>query len=47
MAILSYTISQKKKKLKKEFLSLQDFWSKRAKEKGILTEANRKRILKK
>jgi len=37
----------KKERLKKEFFAMQDYWSKRAREKGILTEADLKRLLKK
>lgn len=35
----------KKEKLKKEFLSMQGYWSGKAKEKGILTEKDLKRYL--
>lgn len=35
----------KKEKLKKEFLSMQGYWSNKAKEKGILTEKDLKRYL--
>lgn len=37
----------KRARLKKEFFAMQDYWSKKAKEKGVLTEADLKRILKK
>jgi len=37
----------KKARLKNEFLQMQDYWSRKAKEKGILTEDDLKRYLKK
>jgi hypothetical protein len=37
----------KKARLKEEFLQTRDYWSKRAKEKGILTEKQLERYLKK
>ena len=35
----------RKEKLKKEFYQIQDYWSLKAKEKGILTEKDLKRYL--
>ena len=36
----------RKEKLKKEFYQIQNYWSSKAKEKGILTEKDLKRYLK-
>ena len=36
----------KKEKLKKEFFQIQNYWSSKAKEKGILTEKDLNRYLK-
>ncbi len=36
----------KQERLKKEFYQIQGFWSKKAKEKGILTEEDLKKYLK-
>ncbi len=36
----------RKKKKKKEFYQIQDYWSRKAKEKGILTEKDLERYLK-
>jgi hypothetical protein len=36
----------KRERLKKEFYQLQDYWSRRAKKKGILTERDLERYLK-
>ncbi len=36
----------RKNRLKKEFYQIQDYWSSKAKEKGILTEKDLKRYLK-
>jgi predicted transcriptional regulator len=35
-----------KERLKKEFYQMQDYWSRKAKEKGILTEKDLERYLK-
>jgi len=35
----------RKEKLRKEFYQIQDYWSSKAKEKGILTEKDLKRYL--
>lgn len=35
----------KRKRLKQNFLSIQDYWTKRAKEKGILTERDLRKYL--
>ena len=35
----------RKEKLKKEFYQVQDYWSSKAKEKGIITEKDLKRYL--
>ncbi len=37
----------RRKRLRKEFREMQDYWSHKAKEKGILTEADLERYLKK
>ncbi|MDA8172706.1 MAG: ribbon-helix-helix protein, CopG family [Nitrospiraceae bacterium] len=37
----------KKQRLRNEFFAIQDFWSRKAREKGILTEADLKRLLEK
>ena len=37
----------KKERLRNEFFAMQDFWSRKAREKGVLTEADLKRLLKK
>ena len=37
----------RKERLKKEFYQMQDYWSRKAKEKGILTEKDLERYLKK
>ena len=37
----------KKERLRNEFFAMQDFWSRKARGKGILTEADLKRLLKK
>ena len=37
----------KKERLGNEFFAMQDFWSRKAREKGVLTEADLKRLLKK
>ncbi len=37
----------RKERLKKEFYQIQDYWSRRAKEKGILTEKDLEKYLKK
>ena len=37
----------KRERLKKEFLSMQGYWSSKAKEKGILTEKDLKRYMRK
>lgn len=37
----------RKDRLRKEFFEMQDYWSRKAKEKGILTETDLKRYLKK
>ncbi len=39
--------SMKKQRLKKEFYQLQDYWSNKAKQKGILTEKDLEKYLKK
>jgi len=36
----------KKERLKREFYGVQDYWSRKAKEKGILTERDLERFLK-
>ena len=36
----------RKERIKKEFYQIQDYWSRKAKEKGILTEKDLKRYLK-
>jgi len=36
----------RKQKLKKKFKSIQDYWSRKAREKGILTEEDLERYLK-
>jgi metal-responsive CopG/Arc/MetJ family transcriptional regulator len=36
----------KKERIKKEFYQIQDYWSRKAKEKGILTEKDLERYLK-
>ncbi len=36
----------RKERLKKEFYEIQDYWSRKAKEKGILTEKDLERYLK-
>ncbi len=36
----------RKERIKKEFYQIQDYWSRRAKEKGILTEKDLERYLK-
>jgi predicted transcriptional regulator len=36
----------RRERLKKEFFGIQDYWSKKAKEKGILTDDDLKRYLK-
>jgi len=36
----------RKERLKKEFYQIQDYWSRKAKEKGILTEKDLERYLK-
>jgi metal-responsive CopG/Arc/MetJ family transcriptional regulator len=36
----------RKERIKKEFYQVQDYWSRKAKEKGILTEKDLKRYLK-
>jgi peptidyl-tRNA hydrolase len=36
----------RKEKIKKEFNQIQDYWSRKAKEKGILTEKDLERYLK-
>ena len=38
--------STRKERLKKEFYQIQDFWSRKAKDKGILTERDLERYLK-
>jgi len=37
----------RKERIKKEFYQIQDYWSRKAKEKGILTEKDLERYLKK
>ncbi|MEW6408921.1 MAG: ribbon-helix-helix protein, CopG family [Nitrospirota bacterium] len=37
----------KRERLKGEFYQIQDYWSRKAKEKGVLTEKDLKRYLKK
>jgi len=37
----------RKERLKKEFCQMQDYWSRKAKERGILTEKDLERYLKK
>jgi len=37
----------RKERLKREFYEVQDYWSRKAKEKGILTEKDLERYLKK
>lgn len=37
----------RKERLKKEFYQIQEYWSRKAKEKGILTEKDLERYLKK
>ncbi len=37
----------KKERIRNEFFAMQDFWSRKAREKGVLTEADLKRLLKK
>ena len=37
----------RERRLKNEFIELQDYWSHKAKEKGILTEKELERLLKK
>jgi metal-responsive CopG/Arc/MetJ family transcriptional regulator len=37
----------RKERIKKEFYQIQDYWSRKAKEKGILTERDLDRYLKK
>ncbi|NUN23895.1 MAG: hypothetical protein HUU09_10580 [Candidatus Jettenia caeni] len=37
----------RKERLKKEFYQIQDYWSRKAKEKGILTEEDLEKYLKK
>jgi hypothetical protein len=37
----------RRERLKKEFFLIQDYWSKKAKEKGILTDNDLKKYLKK
>lgn len=37
----------RKERLKKEFYQIQDYWSRKAKEKGILTEKDLERFIKK
>lgn len=37
----------RKERLKKEFYQMQDYWSRKAKEKGILSEKDLQRYLKK
>lgn len=37
--------SARKQRLKKEFLDMRGYWSRKAKEKGILTESDLKRYL--
>jgi metal-responsive CopG/Arc/MetJ family transcriptional regulator len=39
--------STRKERLKKEFYQLQGYWSRRAKEKGVLTEKDLEKYLKK
>lgn len=36
----------RKERIKREFLQIQDYWSRKAKEKGILTEKDLERYLK-
>jgi len=36
----------RKERIKKEFFQIQDYWSRKAKEKGILTEKDLERYLK-
>lgn len=36
----------KKERLRNEFFAVQGFWSRKAREKGVLTEADLKRLLK-
>ena len=36
----------RKERIKKEFYQIQDYWSRKAKEKGILTEKDLERYLK-
>ena len=36
----------RKERMKKEFYQIQDYWSRKAKEKGILTEKDLERYLK-
>jgi len=36
----------RKERIKKEFYQIQDYWSRKAKEKGVLTEKDLERYLK-